>query len=312
MADCKNTNVITPVYSQATPPTVSNGCVASGGLGGGVIVPPSSGGGSVVIVESGDQILVEDNSYVGVYSFKVNANLYTAIVATLNIAAYILDTLQSGLILRGETVDEIRLTWSYTKTIISQSLANEDFSGPPVEILTPPTLVIGDRDFTYTGEAVTDNLKFTLTGNDGEGQSGSVVNKSATLQFGNVITWGDYTDMLGQADTAIPALYADLLTQNNVVSNTKSRSFYTTGEENRHVFYILPKDLGEVIFSKNNLVGGYTRLKLVNGILKGLLDGGDVESDILITNSAGHQEAYFIYQSSNDDQLDVNSILTIT
>jgi hypothetical protein len=294
--DCKDKNIVTPDYSQATPPTVAEGCEvcgAGGGLGGGII-PPSSGG-SVVEVLPGIDILVDDNSYPGVYSFTVNANPYDALTGILTIGAYVLGVLQVGLVLAGKTVDEVRLTWTYNKTIVAQSLAND-------KGLSVPTLVAGDRDYTYTGIALTDLTEFILTGNDGLGRLGSIINKAIYVTFGNHILWGDYTDMINEDNTDIPALYADLLGQSIIISNTKSRSIVATGGQNRHQFYMLPARLGEVIFEYNTFVGGYIRLKVVSGVIKGILAGGDVETPISITNSEGETEDYYIYQSTNDDQ----------
>lgn len=296
--DCKDTNIVTPNYSEAQPPSVAEGCATCGtGVGGGGVIIPPDVNNSITIVDAGQDIAVDDNSYPGVYSFKVHYNPHIALTTALGLGAYIVGVLQSGLILLGETIDEVRLTWTYNKAVVVQNLTND---GGEIE----PTLVVSDRDFTYTLLSIIANTSFTITGNDGAGRSSSIAIDTETIQFGDYVLWGDYTDMIGQLEANIAALYTDLLGQNIIISNTKGRSIFATGSTNRHQFYMLPKILGEVVFEKNNFVGGYVRLKVVSGVIKGILDGGDVETDISITNSAGYTQAYYIYQSTNDDQED--------
>ncbi len=301
--NCKDKNIVTPIYTQATPPS-SKGCnvCGAGGIGGGgVIIPPGSGGsggGNITIVEAGNQISVDDNSYPGVDSFKVHYAPYTALTANISSLPYVGGILQSGLVLFGKIVDEVITTWSYNKAnVATQALTNDGG-------FTEPALVPADRDFTHTAIVLIVKTIFTITGNDGVGQTGSIASKTATVDFGNIIMWGDYTDMVGQLEAEIDNLVTSLLTQSTIISNTKARSVFATGGQNRNFFYLLPKRLGEVIFSKNNFVGGFYRLKLVSGALKSVLVGGDVESDIIIVNSAGYSEAYYLYQSSSDDQAD--------
>jgi len=215
--DCKDTNIITPNYSEATPPAIAEGCATCGsGFGAGVIIPPDPNNSRTEVL-AGVDMLVDDNSSPGVYSFTVNANPHLALITALTLGAYISDVLQIGLILLGRTIDEVRLTWTYNKAVVVQDLTND---GGEVE----PTLVVADRDFTYTLLTIVANTIFTITGNDGEGRSGSIAIDNETIQFGDYILWGDYTDMIGQPEANISALYADLLTQSNIISNTKSNT----------------------------------------------------------------------------------------
>lgn len=302
--DCKDKNVATPVYTEASPPAVQQGCETCGSEGniggGGVILPPNqggAGGGNITEVLAGNQMLVDDNSYPGVDSFTVHYNPYTNLTTNLTATPYILGVLQSGLMLFGWLIDEVRLAWSYNKTIAAQALTNDGG-------LDVPALNVVDRDFTYLNEAIIAKLIFTMTGNDGQGQSGSIKTDTAVVDFGNHILWGDYNDMVNQPESEIVNLLTSLQGQSLIISNTKGRSIHATGGVNRYFFYLLPERLGEVIFSKNNFVGGFYRLKLVSGVLKTELAGGDVETDIVLTNPAGYAEKYYIYQTSQDNQVD--------
>lgn len=295
--DCKDNNVVTPNYSEATPPTIPKGCVTcSSGALGNIIIPPS-GGGNTTLVEAGNQIAVDDNSYVGVDSFKVHSAPYTTLTLSLSLIAYVGAAAQGALVLFGKIIDSVELNWSYNKAVLSQVFTND--AG-----LNNPTLLVTDRTYTYTPTVISVKKTFELTGNDGEGQAGSIQVKNASVDFANYIMWGDYDDIINENESIIDTLVTDLLGQSIVISNTKGRSVFATGSTNRHFFYLLPTRLGEVIFSKNNFVGGFYRLKVVTGVIKSILDGGDVETDIIITNSEGYSESYYLYQSSSDDQAD--------
>jgi hypothetical protein len=81
-------------------------------------------------------------------------------------------------------------------------------------------------------------------------------------------------------------------------------TYFATGGVNEKHFVAYPVTFGLGTFTKGIFTGGYVRLKLVGGILKSELGISDVESDILITNSKGYTEAYYIYESLFDNQAD--------
>ena len=55
-------------------------------------------------------------------------------------------------------------------------------------------------------------------------------------------------------------------------------------------------------FTFDGFEGGFVRIKNVSGTMKTEVLDGETESDILLTNDEGYEEAYYVYQSVYDNR----------
>ncbi len=260
-------------------------------------IPPSSGG-KVVEILAGDQIAVEDLSDATTYRFRVSADPYVALETAITaIAPYIsgVSALINGLALFGRTVDRVDLTWTQSKDVAAQSVSSS------LGVFTPPSLTPAERTKSLTGLTITADTSFTITGNDGEGQPASIDSDTAFVRYGNYVRWGKGVDKLNGLASTLQALFDGLV--GSVNTNTRARSFNATGEENEHEFYFVPARFGEVTFQKGIFVGGFVRLKNVNGVLVQTVPDEETEDDILISNGYA-SENYYVYMSLYDNQID--------
>ncbi len=297
--DCENGNPITPVYSNAK--YVLNGncsevCAPE------IYVPP--GGGDVTTHEliSGTDILIENFSSGNDLSHKINYDPFTALVANLTLNGYVGGLVQPSIILKGKIVDETRAIWTYNKGIISSQTLDEG-SGP----VAAPVL---DRDKTTTSLTITDDVTYTLEGDDGQGEAGSIDSDTASLIFGNEMIWGDYTNMNGQAVTGVAAFIAALADRTTEIKLNRLNTIYATGLVNRRFFVIYPASWGLATFTKQSFIGGFTRLKNEGGTLTTSIPA--VEIPISWTNAEGHAEDIYIYQSQYDNAEDAVNPIIIT
>lgn len=280
------------------------------GHGGGNQIPitgggssPGGGTGKGVIMIAGPGIQVEDLSDTENYRFRHSAVPYQALSVNLNLTAEESGVIRTSPVLKGTVLDKIQLSWSYNKEINSQSLSN-------TVSLPPPTLAASDRSHTYNPVNVQNNVSFTVQGNDGLGQPGSSASASRSIVFGNLMWLGKGTSRLNTVTSDLEIFLESLQIQ--VIKTIRNHTYNATGGVNEKHFVGYPKSFGLGTFTKGIFVGGYVRLKSVMGILKSDLAEGDVESDIIITNSKGYSEAYYIYESLFDNQDDPVTPFTIT
>lgn len=267
-----------------------------------ILDPATSSGGRETEVTAGTRISVDDLSGIAKDIYRVNYVAYTPLVLTMLAKGYIADVLQSEPVLKGSTIDKIIIDWTKNKAVISQALTNNGG-------LTPPTLNITVETYEYTGLTITDDIQFTLSDDDGAFETESVQIINDSLIFGNHRIWGDALTAEG---IGIAAMQILLDTFNKDISNTKNKTVAATGGANNHFFYAYPKSLGEATFKKGIFEGGFIRLKVVLGIFKLDLIGGDVEQEFIYDNGNGFTEAYYIYMSTFDNQNDPITPIVIT
>ena len=156
-----NINPVTPEYSQARP-VENDGCVGCDTGNNQNFYTPATAGNSTELFE-GTQIDITDQSITGVDRFTVAHVPIVSLGVVLSLVAKVSTSPQSFPILKGTTVDEVNLTWVYTpNSVASQTLTNDG-------ALTPPTLGTGDRAHDYTSQTITDDVDFTIDGDDGLG-----------------------------------------------------------------------------------------------------------------------------------------------
>jgi len=259
-----------------------------------ITVDPGNGGGKPVSVIAGPGIEVVDMSDANEWKFEVSAAPLIDLDVDLTLIAKKAGVAKANPVLKGVVIDAVELDWTTNKDIVSQTLTNNGG-------LTPPTLLAADRSFDYTGQNITTNISFTLQGNDGLGQPGSIDSDTKQIFFGNNMLLGveeDFTNgTSGDLTTALAGF-------SKVVKTSRAHTYFATGAANEHHFVLYPKTYGLATFTKGIFTGGYVRLKLVLGVFKQELGIGDVEVDYMVTNEEGFAEAYYVYMSLYDNQND--------
>lgn len=246
-----------------------------------------------VLVTEGTGIQVDNLSSANQFKFRVSVESFTDLVATLGLIAKAAGVTKSNPVLKGTVIDEINLTMGYNKAVVSQTLTNNGG-------LLAPALAADDESYDYTEQAVEDDIAFTLTGNDGEGQSGSIDSDVKSITFGNMMWLGYGATKEGASASGMEAFIESL--QTSVLKSARAHTYFATGGANQHHFVAYPKAWGLATFFKAPFFGGYVRLKNIAGTM--LSESEDTETDVLITNSAGYQEAYYIFQTTYDNQAD--------
>lgn len=247
-----------------------------------------------VIILPGPGIGVENLSDADNYRFRISTQEFVALTVALTLVAKEAGVVKTSPILKGTIIDEIELNWTYNKAVNSQLLTNNSD-------LIEPSLEIEERAYEYSAQDIDSNISFTIAGNDGLGQPGSTASSTKSISFGNILYLGTGPDKFNTATSGIEAFIESLTA---VTKTARSYSYHATGGTNQYHFIAYPKAWGLATFTKGIFTGGYVRLKNVLGTLKAELGGGDVESDITITNSKGYTEEYYVYQSLFDDQAD--------
>lgn len=258
------------------------------------VVNPESSGGKPVEIIAGPGIGVEDLSDADTFRFRVSFVPYVDLQATLTLIAKEVGVAKSNPVLKGTIIDTVELDWTYNKEVTSQMLTNTG-------ALAAPTLGTAERSHDYTSQTITSDITFTLSGNDGNGQPGSINSDAKSIIFGNNMLLGDTTNYNLQSTASFITATAAF---SKIVKTARAHTYFATGGTNEHHYVVYPKAWGLGTFKKGIFEGGYVRLKNVAGTLKQELGEGDVESDIMITNEKGHSEAYYVYMSLYDNQED--------
>jgi hypothetical protein len=259
-----------------------------------VFDPPEGSNAKDVIVLAGPGISVDNLSDADTWRYRVNAEEFQALTVELTLVAKELGVAKANPILKGTVIDTVELDWTYNKAINSQTLVNTGG-------LTPPTLDAADRDNDYATQNIQSNISFTIEGDDGLGQPGSEASDVESIVFGNLMWLGHGLTKIGSSAASLEAFIESL--QTSVIKTARAHQYFATGGANQKHFVAYPKAWGLATFTKGIFSGGYVRLKNVGGTL--VQDAGvNPETDIIITNSKGYAEAYYIYESLYDNQND--------
>jgi hypothetical protein len=187
---CQDRNPASPVYSKAKP--VSNENCESCGLSlFGTDFQSNQGQGRNTILVAGNLIELTDIGNSNTDSYIISVIEYLDLTVALTVAPFDDgDNPLSGIILWGTIVDRLDISWVYNKPIVTQSLSNN-------QGLDPPNL--GTVDFSYQYLAtniVNSNIQFTIQGDDGGGQPGSIATDVANIVYGNYRAWGQKRRLL--------------------------------------------------------------------------------------------------------------------
>jgi len=297
---CAERNPATITYSKAVPIVNANcsQCGSSFFIPG---VDSGSNGKSTEIIE-GDQISVTDLSDSLVDRFLVSFDPHVAMTVALSLVAKASAVPQGSIVLFGTVIDEVNLTWVYSKPaeVTANDLTNDGG-------LSVPTLLLTDVAYNYTVQNIQSDVEFTITGNDGAGQPDSIGVDTESIIFGNYRGWGKGVRLdtgstpIATLITFIEGLIAGAGTKELTTTRVKS-PLTAEGVVLEHFYYFFPKSWGFAIFTQNGIPGGMKRLGLVSGnatvVPLDSYDGG--ESDIMIDNGLS-AEAFHVYQSTSDN-----------
>lgn len=148
--------------------------------------------------------------------------LYTAPTANMSSSVTLVEI--------GSTVTALTLSWSYNKTIVSQSINNGIGSLPAAQ-----------RSINLTGLSITSNTTWTLTGYDGSNNAYA----SAGVSFENKRFWGVSTDSTPTGST-LNSLSEELSTNRN-----QNRSINASGQ---YIYFGWPSSFGTPTFTVNGLL----------------------------------------------------------
>lgn len=293
-------NPVTPIYAKSIPKT---GCGLARSYN--MLYIPSFVNliKDVEVTTNDPQIRIIDNSNSVKDSFEIDFSPKEDLTGVLAMVLKESDTVVAAPVLKGRTIDEVNLSWTWNKDISQQILSTDD-----VEI-TNPTLSIADRSYDYTGESITENTVINLQGNDGSGLDGAIANLAQTVRFGNYYYRGHGASLFNGAVSAVQA-FLDSLSKS--IETSKVKNLFGTGGNQEFFFFAYPKSLGLPSDIKKGIFsGGYVRLINVAGSLKTSLGDGETELDITVSNGLT-SEAYYLFQSLYDNQNDPNQPIEIT
>lgn len=257
-------------------------------------VVPGNNGNKQVIILAGPGIDVDDLSDTDAWRFRVSGVAIEDLSVALTLVAKAGGVTKANPVLIGTTIDRVEFTWTINRDVASQTLENDGSA-------TEPSLLAADRSKTITVQTITGDVAFTLAANDGQGTPHSIGSDVKSILFGNDFYHDKHADFLL---TLTSSLVSALSGFSKTVKTSRVNTYFPVGVANEHDIIGYPKRFGLATFTKGIFSGGYIRLKNVGGTLKSELGDMETESDILVTNAAGHQEAYYFYQSLYDNQAD--------
>lgn len=295
-ATCEERNPQPRNYSKAAP-TVNENCI---GCDPADFIDTGGGAGKTTELIAGDQIGIQDISDALTDRFIVSFVPFVDLTVSLNLTALASGEIKTNLVLFGTVITQVDLTWTYNKAVVSQSLSNNGD-------ITNPSIEVGDRDATYPSQGITNDVRFTISGDDGEGQPGSTASASQDILFGNYRVWGkgprydNGTTPLATLQSFIEGLIAINGTKEITTTRVKS-GLVGEGGTLEFFYYAYPARFGLATFLQNGIPGGYKRLGNFGGTIQvatfDSIDGG--ESDINISNGLD-SEPFYVYQSGADN-----------
>lgn len=254
----------------------------------------SSGSDALPVdVRGGVDTEVDDISNQQEQIFVVNHSPYTALSLSLTVVVLSSSQQLTLPVLKGTTVDQLNLTWSYNKPVSSQNIID---SGP-----IPDVVLNASQRAINIVTSLTEDATLTLSGDDGAGRTGSVDSETFQIQFGNYFAHTVTTDLIGLNQNLLQNLYDNA---QRTVKRARQGSFFPSSVANQHDLVIYPKSWGLGTFTKGIFEGGFVRLKNVAGELKSIVGQGETETDIILNNGNGFSEAFYVYQSLIDFQQD--------
>jgi hypothetical protein len=206
-------------------------------------------------------------SVVGNNQFIIS--LYTPLSASLSVSPNTLEI--------GQSITACALSWSYNKSVVSQSLDNGIGS-----------LHIAQRTYSFTTPTpITSNRSFTVSGHDGT----QGANASATIGFYKRRFWGT----IPASQNSLPT-NSQLLAGSSELSTGRGKSITyncSTPVGGNFFYYAYPTAYGAASTTVNGFPFSdwFNPLDLANGTVN--------PTTVSVTGQYGHIENYFVYRVFN-------------
>lgn len=305
-SSCGQRNPAVPVYSKAKPPVICNNC--RNGLGN--VFPPATGGTNrETTVIAGDDIAVDDLSNVNEKVYRVNYSPLEQLVVTLVLNAFAGVDQKTNPVLFGTTIDKVDLSWSYNREIDVQLQSLTNDGG-----LTPPTLGASERDFIYDPVTITDDIAFTISGDDGKGQPPqSQDSDQKSVTFGNYALQGARANLIGETGATAKSFLDTLAATPSarVLTTTRVRDIILLGNTLERDYYAYPKKFGYATFFQNGFPGGFLRLSIKSGdvVASDNFDADDPGESPFLVNNGLAEEEYLVYMTPSD--LNIGALIEV-
>lgn len=139
---------------------------------------------------------------------------------------------------KGQTINSIKLIWSYNKTITNQLFNNTTLSS---EL----------REYTYT-TPFSNNISFSLTASDGKNNT----SKNCAISFLSGKYFG-VSNLETLDSTSIKTL-------TKVLNENKAHTFTATSNATEYIYYCIPSRLGNPIFTVGGFTGGFSKIQNID------------------------------------------------
>jgi hypothetical protein len=170
---------------------------------------------------------------------------------------------------KGQVLTTVFLNWTFNKAIESQSITGTG--------VTPPTLVIGDRNSNVALANISTNTVITLTADDVDADANPAKTATVTLQFLNKIYYGKAT-----YPGAINSAFLNSTLPSKELASNRDKTFVVTTGAGEYIWFAIPVAYGAASFISNGFSGGF-----------------QLEATISHTNESGSTENYYVYRSVN-------------
>jgi hypothetical protein len=272
-----------PTYAKPIPEKQCDRADKSTGYNSNFYVPPALG--RITKIDVQDDLTVNDISTEGVDHFLLGRDEFVQLTASMTALGKESSADRPNNVLIGKTIDEVQLDWSYNNDpIVSQVMTSNDGG------IVIPLLAGGLRTLALSGLSITDDTQFTIAGDDGKSQAQA----NASVLFGNNMYWGPAPVLNNVNESALTSLLSGFSKE---VVRDRVKTIQPTGGDTQYWTVLWPVRFGLGRFIFDTFEGGVLRIKKVGSVLKRFLEEGDSEADILITNEAGHTEAFYVYQT---------------
>lgn len=197
-------------------------------------------------------------------------NILTDIIDQLLYLVLVIETFTSSNILfeKGQVLTSIFLTWTYNKSVESQSITG-------INVISP-SLLITDRNKNVTLSNVSIDTTIILTTDDETSDDNDPKVKTLNLKFANKIYYGK--SITGTLNSAFV-----LALPSNSLQLDRFKSFTINAGVSEYGYFASPVAYGLPSFLAGGFVGGI-----------------QLEAIISFTNASGYTEDYYIHRTVND------------
>ena len=181
---------------------------------------------------------------------------------------------------KGQEITEYTFLYQFNK--VPHTLTIDSISYTPE--------ISGSQTISDATMPIEQDISFTLQASDNGSSTHNpvFVSKTVSITFMNYIYYGVYS--------SVDVLTEDIISHmnNRVLSNSKARTItINVSGQSQYLYYIIPGNLGDCIFTFEGFTGGFTMI-----------------GTVLHTNSYGYTEAYKVYRSDNPNLGNIKVVIS--